>query len=292
MPAGDGWFWVCDIEHEGFEDLWNLWRAHNVATIGWPPGSPHASRRTFTMAMNRIQGLQKSARIAAFLKSGRIGGLGTFTGVLRIRDDEYDPLLPDDYEHGRRVGVKWDSIPDSGYYVSVPEWLPTPPRGTTLYRISAERMSELEDLVRDQTQWDHLADSRHLVGDEKSELHPRLLAQLSDLEPGMTLFDPRVELEYPAHPIRRIDILAKDQEGVPVIIEAKRHSVDDAVVGQTLRYMSWVRRNLGHNKPRGIIVAGEFTPLTRYAADMVPGLSLVRYTLINKRLSFDWVSRG
>src|SRR5437879_4601758 len=48
------------------------------------------------------------------------------------------------------------------------------------------------------------------------------------------------------------------------------------VCGQTLGYISWVRKELaGGNKVRGVIVASEFADRLRYAADAVGSISLI-----------------
>lgn len=56
-----------------------------------------------------------------------------------------------------------------------------------------------------------------------------------------------------------IDILAKDKNDDFVVLELKKGRSSDEVVGQVLRYMQWVRRNLcnGSQKVRGLIVVGE-----------------------------------
>lgn len=52
-----------------------------------------------------------------------------------------------------------------------------------------------------------------------------------------------------------IDLLARDQAGNYVVIELKRGRSSDRVVGQILRYLSWVQSNLARGpKVRGIIV--------------------------------------
>ena len=54
----------------------------------------------------------------------------------------------------------------------------------------------------------------------------------------------------------RIDILAKDSEGGPVIIEVKKGTADDATVAQLLCYIRQYRNTDEDASPRGMIVCG------------------------------------
>lgn len=62
--------------------------------------------------------------------------------------------------------------------------------------------------------------------------------------------------QYPTE-IGDIDILAKEKEGNNyVVIELKKGKASDTVVGQTLRYMGWVKENLckGEEDVKGLVV--------------------------------------
>jgi hypothetical protein len=81
--------------------------------------------------------------------------------------------------------------------------------------------------------------------------------QLHLLEPGLTLF---VEGETSGRQYQTergiIDLLARDTSGNWVVIELKRQRAGDKVMGQTLRYIGWVRDNKlePRQEVRGIIV--------------------------------------
>lgn len=76
--------------------------------------------------------------------------------------------------------------------------------------------------------------------------------------------------------VGRIDILAEDRSGNRVVIEVKVGEAKDSVVGQIARYLGWFARQDGKN-PRGFVIASGFPEGVRYAATMIPNLSLLSY---------------
>jgi hypothetical protein len=82
-----------------------------------------------------------------------------------------------------------------------------------------------------------------------------------------------------------IDILARDKATQDwVVIELKRGKSSDAVVGQLLRYMGWVKKHKAASgeKVRGIIITSAPDERIRYAMLMTAGISFYTY-----RVSFD-----
>lgn len=90
------------------------------------------------------------------------------------------------------------------------------------------------------------------------DLQRYLADNLQLIEPGLTLFrdEDIAGFEYPAGGGRRIDFLAKDISGNFVVLELKVEKGYDRVVGQLLRYVNWVRKELAEpgQRVRGIIV--------------------------------------
>ncbi len=75
-------------------------------------------------------------------------------------------------------------------------------------------------------------------------------------------------------------VLAVAQNGDYVVIELKVSRGYDRTLGQILRYMGWVQKNLAGDKPvRGIIVASEISEDLRLAASRVPDITLVEYEI-------------
>jgi RecB family endonuclease NucS len=270
------WFWVC--ESDRLPGLWEKWLERGVASIGW---KPEEENRSFTAAKNRIGEMHKGDMIVSYLKDGRIGGIGEFTGETQLEYERASSLFPETGEHARFAYVKWADGP-AHRYLSVPDGASTPKRCTIL-SIDKDGFELIEQAFNSQEMWCPFPESEHLVKDEKKDLHPLVLTNLQKLR--LTLYRPDKEFEYPAPPTGRIDILAKDADGIPVVIEMKTHEVGDAVVGQVLRYMSWVKHNL-KPKPervRGMIIAGIFTPFTGYATRDLPDISLYRYEAEDKK---------
>jgi hypothetical protein len=133
------------------------------------------------------------------------------------------------------------------------------------------------------------------VGDEAEEVAPTASSEfayehdLRDyLAKNLSLIDPTLQLyndegvrgiEFPVGG-RFIDILARDPFGY-VVIELKVSKGYDRVVGQLLRYVSWIKRH--HAEPgervRGVIVAKDISEDLRLACSEVPSISLYEYSL-------------
>jgi endonuclease len=117
----------------------------------------------------------------------------------------------------------------------------------------------------------------------EQDLQRYLAENLSILEPGLTLFEDEdiSGLEYPAGGGRRIDILAVDKTGAFVVLELKVEKGYDRVVGQLLRYMNWVRKELAEpgQRVRGIIVCRTMSEDLRLACMSIPDVELFEYQL-------------
>ncbi|MSQ10787.1 MAG: DUF91 domain-containing protein, partial [Dehalococcoidia bacterium] len=78
--------------------------------------------------------------------------------------------------------------------------------------------------------------------------------------------------------VGRIDLLAIDTMGELVVFELKLGRGPDYTIGQILRYMGWVRQNIGLGKQvRGVIIAQTIDDKLRYAASEIPAVQLLEY---------------
>ncbi len=132
------------------------------------------------------------------------------------------------------------------------------------------------------------ASETHAEGEEEknitfafeSHLRDSLAINLEKIEKGLSLYRngdiSGVEFSIDGG---RIDILAIDRNGRPVVIELKLSQGRNKVLGQILYYMSWVDRNLGLGSSRGIIIANEIYPELQLAVGRAPGVELAIYRM-------------
>lgn len=153
------------------------------------------------------------------------------------------------------------------------------------------KIEELEDgslkVLRDEEITEELKESKGCGFSAEDHLRDFLAEHLEDIEPGFQLYvddDGQIGIEYKINDIGRIDILAVDKNGSFVVIELKVGKGPDAVSGQLMRYMSWIKRNMNNNgKPiRGMIIAQSISDKIRYALADVENVQLKEYELFMK----------
>lgn len=105
------------------------------------------------------------------------------------------------------------------------------------------------------------------------DLQTALRANISQLEPGLQVDDGGKERTVETG---RIDILAKDKDGMSVIIELKAGTASSKAVAQILGYMGAYMDETGQDV-RGILIASDFQAKAELSARPVPNLSLRRY---------------
>lgn len=116
----------------------------------------------------------------------------------------------------------------------------------------------------------------------EEHLQSFLIQNLDLLDPGLRLYEEEglAGVEFPAGS-RYVDVLAIDRNGDLVVIELKVARGYDRAVGQILRYMAWVKKNLaGGKRVRGIIVANEINEDLKLAASLVPDIKLAEYEIL------------
>jgi hypothetical protein len=114
------------------------------------------------------------------------------------------------------------------------------------------------------------------------DLRDFLAKNPSVIEPGLQLYQDEgiTGIEFPVGG-RFVDILAVDAAKRLVVIEIKVSRGYDRVVGQLLRYMTWIERH--HAEPgqgvRGIIVGREISEDLKLACAHLPNVALYEYKL-------------
>lgn len=77
-----------------------------------------------------------------------------------------------------------------------------------------------------------------------------------------------------------VDILARGHDDAYYVLELKLGRGPDVALGQTLRYMGWVKHKLaGDRAVYGVIIAAEISDKLRYAASVTNGIFLMEYDL-------------
>lgn len=118
----------------------------------------------------------------------------------------------------------------------------------------------------------------------EKDLQNYVARNLDVIEPGLRLYVDESEaitgIEVEAGG-RRIDILAIDRNSSLVVLELKVSKGYDRVVGQLLRYVNWVRKELADpgQRVRGIILCRSMTEDLRLACADVPNVELFEYQL-------------
>lgn len=113
------------------------------------------------------------------------------------------------------------------------------------------------------------------------DLKNYLAKNLNRLEQGLKLYedDGFSGIEFPVGG-RFIDILALDKNNNFVVIELKVSRGYDRVIGQILRYMSWIEKNIAEGKTvRGIIVASKISEDLILATSRIKDVQLFEYEI-------------
>jgi hypothetical protein len=114
----------------------------------------------------------------------------------------------------------------------------------------------------------------------EAHLRDYLAKNLSILEAGLTLWNgiTAESVEYDVGG-RRIDILAKDASGVPVVVELKLSKGHERTLGQALYYRGKLKQSLKVSRVRIIMVAAEITDELRIASMEVSDVDVFSYKL-------------
>lgn len=121
----------------------------------------------------------------------------------------------------------------------------------------------------------------------EEQLRDYLAKNLAILEPGLSPWpvEAGAAVEFAVDeegPSRRIDILAKDSAGLPVVIELKVSRGHEKTIGQALYYRARIKQRFHAERVRIFIVAAEISPELRATAPEVSDVLLFEYSLAVK----------
>ena len=123
-------------------------------------------------------------------------------------------------------------------------------------------------------------ESREFSYEFERDLEHHLVENLAAIEPGLRLYvqDKETDGEQFVTDVGKIDVLAVDKNGDFVVIEVKGSEATDKAIGQLLRYMGWVKKNLAkQEKVRGIIIAKKASDELRYAVSNLENVAVKEY---------------
>ena len=156
-------------------------------------------------------------------------------------------------------------------------------------RRSNERYERIYQQFLGEDEEDGADEDGHRVEEEEArfaqetDLRDYLAKNLHLIETGLQLWpledgDDPVEYAVNARG-RRIDILAQDGDGVPVVIELKVSKGHEKTVGQALFYRAKVKETFEAERARIIIVAREISSELRAACSEVRDVTLFEYSI-------------
>jgi len=141
--------------------------------------------------------------------------------------------------------------------------------------------NDTENIVSDDETSDEEALETAEFGFEK-DLQNFLVKNLDLIEPGLKLYENEgiTGIEYPVGN-RFADILATDSNNDLAVIELKVSKGYDRVIGQILRYMAWIEKNLAEEsqKVRGMIIARQISEDLKLACSKIADVELMEYEL-------------
>jgi hypothetical protein len=115
------------------------------------------------------------------------------------------------------------------------------------------------------------------------DLHNYLANNLTKIEAGLKLYvgpdgTPGNEFTIDDRG-RRIDILAIDKSGTPVIVELKVSKGHERTIGQVLYYEAMVKKLLNTDKTRIVIIASQISQELKLASETVKNIELFEYKI-------------
>jgi hypothetical protein len=182
-----------------------------------------------------------------------------------------------------KPGLDWDlfyKLGDGKYRLYDPASDPKPVYRNDLIAAADGRSAD-EDTEGAVDADDEAAEAGTSTFAYEHHLRDYLARNLNAISPGLRLYedDGFTGVEFPVGG-RFIDVLAVDSAGDFVVIELKVSRGYDRAIGQILRYMGWIEKNLAGNKRvRGVIVANEISEDLKLAASRIQDVSLMEYEI-------------
>lgn len=285
-----------------FDKVWQFDLANNVISIGWKQlgDVSKMSRSELTEAVastypDRAKGLV-TKMIWSFYHEIKPGdfviarrGQKTLVAVGKVTQPAiYAPGKNPFADHPNFLGVAWQQEPREKTFQDVrfPRY--------TLSEISEDKFRDLQEAPIDQPDTPEPSEE---IEDRKAFVLEKYLQEFvvsnfdaifkGDLKIYQDSEGEGNDGQQYMTEVGKIDILATEAKSTSfVVIELKRGRSSDQVVGQILRYMGWVKKNLCNDGQgvKGLIICNGFDPKLSYALEMTKDIG-VRYYAVSFKLT-------
>lgn len=284
--------WKFYCPEDEYPGLWRLWFTNQCVAVNYPPDwVAHKGKAKWSRDRKRLDQIRPGHTVVAALPERRVGRLGT---VLSAEIDQWDPLIPEsdeeeEGEFGRRVLVRWDLLnsPENvDLVVQLPEDL-TFNSYESLHAVASvtpKKVKKFEKVMANPANWvgllGHFGYERALS--DYIALHPDRLEDGLRAQPNKKLQQRVLKVREKMFGDRsRLDVLLRDRENKPVIVECKQESPTIANVVQLRQYVKRLKKEIGE-QPRAILVHGGAKRIDRkvwHKAQERPHVDVVQYKL-------------
>ena len=276
---------------------WPFWYREQCCAVGWAPPEytldGPSDDRGWTGARNALKKIQPGDAIVATLPENRVGRIGTVVDK-RIRDDEWDPIVPPDARrptggNGRRILVRWDlgvGPADMNQVVLLPPASRIAPAllRRTIQPLPLDLYPRIVAAMEDEANWTSIIGrfSMERALSDYIALHP------DRLEGGMISHPLLSAREHAFEDHTRADVILEDRTRRTVIVECKQGIPTRQDIAQVAAY----RERLMQKQPtlgavRAMLVHGGSS---RVASDVATAAHRHRVELVYHELSVLFIN--
>jgi restriction system protein len=287
-------FWKISPGKQAY--LWEEFKAKNYIAIGW---NDVGDLRKFAnrdeiikefydvypdslpdQVLEFFYDMKKGDRVLIY-GNKNVYALGEILSDYYYKEEESDVY----YLYNHRRDVKWLEIPTPPLSIEfLPEDLQRKlMRPRTIIELTEDEWKSIEEVIKEQPPPEELEQPPPIEPSFSISLERTLRDYLAE-NPNILEYGLQLEgKEYPTD-AGNIDILFKDKDGGYVVVETKKGRESDKVVGQILRYIGWVKKNLSP-KVRGIIVTHSSDSNLEWAVEAVRDLVKLKFYKVKFELS-------
>jgi restriction system protein len=283
-----------------FDKIWAFDLANNVISIGWSKlgdisnlskeelldtfskAFPEKPTQTKSLCTNMIWSFYHEIKPGDIIIARK--GRKTLSAVGKvIQMATYSPGKNPDNSHPHYLGVEWQQEPQNINFDNLVFNIPTLSRYSEMRYRSLLEDSESADSTECVENDDDVPVSTTFVLEKY--LEEFIVSNFNSIFTGKyKIYEESEELDGQQYPAGkdRIDILAIEPESNAfVVIELKKGRTSDQVVGQILRYMGWVKKNLCNDGQtvKGLIIGRDHDSKLSDALEMTNNINVKYYSV-------------